>query len=147
MEGKRADYTPYSCSRIITSSQPGAGDHHGCPFRHFSPDNLRHELLMTGIDETDIHDILQLVASGHYQVACTKLFELTQLARARQQGKIPATSTTTVETITHPNHYFEQAFNLVTNGKQNGMDIEQDVNASQSSLSQHATGKRWRGNH
>ncbi|KAI8054248.1 eukaryotic and archaeal DNA primase, large subunit-domain-containing protein [Syncephalis plumigaleata] len=118
-----------------------AGDHHGCPFRHFSPDNLRRELLMTGVDETDIQDMLQLVTNGHYQVACTKLFELTQLARARQQGKIPVTSNTTVETITHPNHYFEQAFNLMTNGKQ------MNSNTSQSSLSQQATGKRWRSNY
>ncbi|RKP08353.1 eukaryotic and archaeal DNA primase, large subunit-domain-containing protein, partial [Thamnocephalis sphaerospora] len=110
LEGKRADYTPYSCTRIITSNGPSTGDHHGCPFRHFSADNLRRELQAVGANEGDVREILELVAGGHYQIACTKLFEQTQLARARQKGT--AVSGVTVDTITHPNHYFEQAYKL-----------------------------------
>jgi len=33
-----------SCMRIIMNNPPGPGDHHGCPFRHFSPENLRAKL-------------------------------------------------------------------------------------------------------
>lgn len=103
-EGKRANYAPYSCSKIITSNAPSLGDHHGCPFKHHGPDSLRHTLAnyaapngtRLGKEEVDI--ILDLVHGGHHQVACTKLFELTRK---------PAGSATTIDTITYPSKFYE----------------------------------------
>ena len=43
-EGKRADYTPYSCQRIILGTAPGGGDAHGCPYRHWDESHLRSKL-------------------------------------------------------------------------------------------------------
>lgn len=36
-EGKRTDYTPYSCMKVILSNPPSQGDYHGEWNRHASP--------------------------------------------------------------------------------------------------------------
>nr|XP_023870630.1 probable DNA primase large subunit isoform X1 [Quercus suber]XP_023870632.1 probable DNA primase large subunit isoform X1 [Quercus suber]XP_023870633.1 probable DNA primase large subunit isoform X1 [Quercus suber] len=73
-EGKRTDYTPYSCQKIITSA-PGIGDHHGCPYRHFSEENLRAALGKMGISNRAVEDVMDKVRNRHYQVgtAASKL--------------------------------------------------------------------------
>ncbi|KAI9105623.1 eukaryotic and archaeal DNA primase, large subunit-domain-containing protein [Phlyctochytrium arcticum] len=86
MEGKRQNYSPYSCIRIITSNQPGPGEHHGCPFRHFSQDNLRALMHRYGVAESGMVDITRMAKEGHYQVACTRLFEATRGTHKRGGG-------------------------------------------------------------
>ncbi|CAD5179592.1 unnamed protein product [Musa acuminata subsp. malaccensis] len=92
-EGKRTDYTPYACHKII-SSTPSVGDHHGCPYRHFSEENLRAALGKMGVGGRSLDDILDKVRSRHYQVACTLTFEAVHAASC-DSG------------INHPNQYFE----------------------------------------
>lgn len=95
-EGKRTDYTPYACSKIITSA-PGAGDHHGCPYRHFSEDNLKAALSRMGLSSRGMEDVMDKVRNRHYQLACTLTFE--------------AVYGTSCDTgINHPNQYFEESF-------------------------------------
>ncbi|EGF81734.1 hypothetical protein BATDEDRAFT_2792, partial [Batrachochytrium dendrobatidis JAM81] len=77
-EGKRTNYTPYSCVKIITGAQPGAGDAHGCPFRHFSQESLGTMMQRLKVDGANAQEVLQTAKNGHYQIACTKLFELTR---------------------------------------------------------------------
>ncbi|KAJ4884152.1 putative DNA primase large subunit [Raphanus sativus] len=94
-EGKRTDYTPYACQKII-SSAPGAGDHHGCPYRHFSEDNLRAALGRMGLSSRGMEDVMDKVRNKHYQLACTLTFE--------------AVYGTSCDTgINHPNQYFEES--------------------------------------
>ena len=40
LEGKRSDYTPYSCSKIINMNQPNSEECHGCPFKNYSDEKL-----------------------------------------------------------------------------------------------------------
>ncbi|XP_041014299.1 probable DNA primase large subunit [Juglans microcarpa x Juglans regia] len=91
-EGKRTDYTPYSCQKIISSS-PGVGDHHGCPYRHFSEENLRAALGKMRLNNRAVEDVMDKVRSRHYQLACTLTFEAIH-------------GTSCDAGINHPNQYF-----------------------------------------
>ncbi|KAI9138307.1 eukaryotic and archaeal DNA primase, large subunit-domain-containing protein [Paraphysoderma sedebokerense] len=124
MEGKRANYTPYSCIKIITSNHPSTGDHHGCPFRHFSPDNLRSTLSHHGCAESTVTEMMNLVKNGHYQVACTRFFEVTRGKKvgavnpahlgneSNSQGEISGSQQQSeiVDMVMHPNQFFEMSF-------------------------------------
>lgn len=67
-EGKRADYTPYSCQKIIMGAPPGNGEHHGCPFRHFNEHHVRGSLNQLRIKSNDIDEIIGHVKTQNYQV-------------------------------------------------------------------------------
>lgn len=112
-EGKRANYTPYSCVRIITSNPPSTGDSHGCPFKHFGKDSLHSMLLAHGMTESTSKPVLELAKAGHYQVACTKYFEITRgkfdphKAEESQFSQQDVTRHNVMDTISHPNEFFE----------------------------------------
>jgi DNA primase large subunit len=99
-EGKRTNYTPYSCGKII-GIFAGQGDRHGCPFRYprlirtQQRDDLEQVLHRMGVDK-DKEDILGKAKEGHYQIACTKCYEVKH-------------QTVLVEPIDHPNRWFDLA--------------------------------------
>ena len=112
-EGKRTNYTPFSCSKIITTNAPGHGDNHGCPFKHFGADSLHHMLLSQNVDAKGCKDILELARGGHFQVACTKYFEITRgkfnphAYNPNENGENETMQHNVMDTITHPNQFFE----------------------------------------
>ncbi|XP_044174076.1 DNA primase large subunit-like [Acropora millepora] len=95
-EGKRQDYTPYSCMKIIMTNPPGPGDHHGCPFRHTDADLLRQRLAAYRVPKKGVDEIMEFVKESHYQLACTRYFELTH-------------GLTASSAINHPNQYFDES--------------------------------------
>ncbi|KAI0302106.1 eukaryotic and archaeal DNA primase, large subunit-domain-containing protein [Russula brevipes] len=105
LEGRRANYPAKSCQQILMNDQPSASDSHGCPYRHFSPDNLRTALLSTyasqGLTETDLPEIMNTVRAEAYHVACTRVYEITHAAQKVRKGDGIGSG----ETVTHPNQY------------------------------------------
>lgn len=93
-EGKKVNWTPWSCMRIITENV-GPGESHGCPYRHSDSDSLRSLLAKSGIEGEDLEEILKTAKEGHYQKACSMQFKV-----AHKGQEI---STTMTE---HPNQYY-----------------------------------------
>ncbi|KAJ1339277.1 hypothetical protein BSLG_006411 [Batrachochytrium salamandrivorans] len=111
LEGKRTNYTPYSCVKIITSSAPSAGDSHGCPFKHFSQDHLATMMGRMHVADAGATEVLSIAHNGHYQIACTRLFELTRgKVHAAANASVKAGGVdmgTLIEPIEHPNQWFD----------------------------------------
>jgi DNA primase large subunit len=103
MEGSRKNYAPYSCMKIITSNAPSSGDHHGCPFKHYSTDSLRDMLINYGAPEAGVIEMTKLAKEGHYQIACTRYFELTHGKAVEKTDD----SSLGMDIIEHPNAWFD----------------------------------------
>ncbi|KAI0362235.1 DNA primase large subunit [Trametes cingulata] len=125
LEGKRANYAAKSCQQILTSDQPGPGDSHGCPYRHFSADNLQSALLTMygeqGLTSADMPEIMSTVKAGHYHVACTRVFEITHARQGVKKGEGVGGG----ESVTHPNQYAARSRELEK--KAEGKDGDGDV--------------------
>ncbi|KAG0568931.1 hypothetical protein M758_6G049500 [Ceratodon purpureus] len=110
-EGKRTDYTPYSCMYIIMSS-PGVGDHHGCPYRHFSPENLHAALSGMRLSPKSIDEVMEKTRGRHYQLACAATFEGAHSCQC--------------DGINHPNQYFEQSRKFLKEQAEKATEMETD---------------------
>ncbi|XP_040033779.1 DNA primase large subunit [Gasterosteus aculeatus] len=114
-EGKRTDYTPYSCMKVILSNPPSQGDHHGCPFRHSDPELLKQKLQFYKVPASGISQILELVKGMHFQLACQKYFELTHNIDDANFS------------LNHPNQYFIESQKVLGGGK----EIKREVDTAQ----------------
>ncbi|KAF1468797.1 DNA primase large subunit, partial [Megadyptes antipodes antipodes] len=123
-EGRRTDYTPYSCMKIIMSNPPSQGDYHGCPFRHSDPELLKQKLQSYKIPPSGIAQILELVKGMHYQLACQKYFELTH--DVDNLGF----------SLNHPNQYFTESQRLLSGGRELKKELSNSGNCQQKSNSQ-----------
>ncbi|KAI0273701.1 DNA primase large subunit [Gloeopeniophorella convolvens] len=105
LEGRRANYPAKSCQQILMNDQPGATDSHGCPYRHFSGENLETALLSMyssqGLTRDDLPEIMSTVKAEAFHVACTRVYEITHARQKVRKGDGIGSG----ETVTHPNQY------------------------------------------
>ena len=83
-------YSPFSCQKILTEHPPGSGESHGCPYRHFSLDNLTGLLHATGVDDRGVlRGVKEDVEKKRYHIACNRVFEWAHkgdIARVKDDG-------------------------------------------------------------
>jgi DNA primase large subunit len=107
------------------NDQPGPTDSHGCPFRHFSPDNLQTALLSMyssqGLTEAHLPEIMNTVRAEAYHVACTRVYEITHATGNVRKGDGIGAG----ETVTHPNQY-AAASRALERGLKEGVKTEAD---------------------
>jgi len=112
LEGRKADYTPYSCVKII-ESQPAADKEHGCPYRHFSRERLLSTLMKHGLENHEVEDIINEVDGQRWGHACHKYF------MARHKGYSMSELV-----INHPQQYYSHSCKY---HKQTSPDDRQDT--------------------
>ena len=96
-EGKRTDYTPWACSKII-SQVPGASEYHGCPFKYFKDEVMSDFLLKKyHLPADKLIPIMEKKREGACQVACIKLWDATHNVDTKDNVG------------NHPNAYFSSS--------------------------------------
>ena len=99
-EGKRTDFTAYSCVKIILSPPPGPDEVHGCPFKLWDTARMRAALGKMKLATADADEVIKAMANKDFQIACRKQFE----ARYKTpEGKVADSN----NVGNHPNSYFE----------------------------------------
>ncbi|KAJ7582779.1 DNA primase large subunit [Mycena floridula] len=101
LEGRRANYQAKSCQQLLSIENSA----HGCPYRHFKPENVQTALLSSysnqGLSSSDLPEILAIMKTSHFHVACTRVFEITHAAYGVKKGD----GIGSFESVTHPNQY------------------------------------------
>ncbi|KAK8795675.1 hypothetical protein WA158_000332 [Blastocystis sp. Blastoise] len=101
-EGKRANYPPYSCIKIVGTNivQDSCN---GCPYKYMDSTQLNRYLLTSGVDSKNATTIVQNAKDKNYNVACRLHFEATHPGGDSQYIGL------------HPNEWFQASFEYFKN--------------------------------
>lgn len=111
-------YPPFQCSKILGDTGPSVGQTHGCPYRHFSVDNLIALLQSTGVNDREVlRGVREDVEKTRYHVACNRVFDWTHRAEIKRVKEEGTWTEADLTTISHPNDYFKRSYLLKHAGK------------------------------
>ncbi|KAI9829232.1 MAG: hypothetical protein M1819_006412 [Sarea resinae] len=121
-------YSPFSCQKILTEHPPGPGQAHGCPYRHFAPDNLAALLQQTGLTDRDLlRAVRDDVDKKRFHIACNRVFEFTHKQDIKRAKDEHGWGARELETIVHPNEYAKRSLLLKSLGSGAGRgDVEME---------------------
>ncbi|KAJ8112723.1 hypothetical protein ONZ43_g5328 [Nemania bipapillata] len=120
-------YSPFSCQKILTEHPPGPGEAHGCPYRHFSLENLTALLQGVGIsDRSVLNGVKQDKESQKFHMACNRVFEYVHQNEIKKAKEESIMTSSQLETIVHPNEYFKRSYLLKNLGKANSEDVKME---------------------
>jgi DNA primase large subunit len=99
IQGKKTDYTPWSCQKIMGKASPAMNESYGCPFVYYS-DKALIDLLKAkkNLSEDEINRVLES-KKIEPSLACRKVFELTHPGVEMNKG-----------IGKHPNGYFKSSY-------------------------------------
>ncbi|KAL8963339.1 MAG: hypothetical protein Q9193_000385 [Seirophora villosa] len=123
-------YSPFSCQKILTEHPPGSGESHGCPYRHFSVDNLISLLQTIGVPDREVlRGVKDDVEKKRYHIACNRVFEWAHASELQQVKADYSWKATELDTIVHPNTYFKRSYLLKSGlngetGRTQGIQME-----------------------
>ena len=107
LEGKKANYMPFNCDKIISFNAPMGGECHGCPFKNYSADELRKVLSTCDLRDIDIEDIMNKKKNKEYKFCCVRYFK----------GKFIGSNGEGIGI--HPNKYFSLAMKILKGESKN----------------------------
>ena len=111
-------YSPMSCQKILTEHPPGSGEAHGCPYRHFSVDNLTTLLQQTGVRDRDVlRGVKEDVEKKKYHLACNRVFDTMHRNEIKDVKEDGSWSSLDLDTIVHPNTFFRRSYLLSSREK------------------------------
>ena len=116
LEGKRSDYAPYSCNKIMSLNNPNSQECHGCPFKTYSVEKLKPILFKAGLNEQTVLLILNKKKNNEFPICCIKYFEA--LFPGEEYEKVGI----------HPNKYFSSAMKILSKRNSNKIQYENNNN-------------------